>query len=172
MLMQGEAMSEDLRRQVLTYLKTHNVMTLATAGPDGPWAAALFYVNDGFDLYWLSDPDTRHSLDIAHNPQASVAVHEDYRDWRTIQGIQMEGSAELVGTIIQAIRPMRLYVAKYPFLGDLRNPPPALAKAIATTRVYRFTPGRVYFIDNTKGLGHREEVDLTGDRVSDNVSRS
>lgn len=165
-------MSEDLRWQALTYLKTHNVMTLATAGPDGPWAAALFYANDGFDLYWLSDPDTRHSLNIAHTPDVAVAIHEDYRDWRTIQGIQMEGSAEQVGTIIQAIRPMRLYVAKYPFLGDLRNPPPALAKALATTRVYRFTPARVYFIDNTKGLGHREEVDLTGDRVSDSVSRS
>ncbi len=154
-------MSDELRRQVLSYLENHNVMTLATAGPDGPWAAALFYVNDGFDLYWLSDPDTRHSLNIAHNSQVAVAIHEDYRDWRIIQGIQMEGNAELVGTIIQAVRPMRLYVAKYPFLGDLRKPPPALAKALASTRVYRFTPTKAYFIDNAKGLGHRDEVDVS-----------
>jgi len=53
---------------------------------------------------------------------------------------------------------MSLYVAKYPFLGDPLHPPPALAKALASVRVYRFTPTRVYFIDNTKGLGHREEV--------------
>ncbi|MFQ5857262.1 MAG: pyridoxamine 5'-phosphate oxidase family protein [Anaerolineae bacterium] len=155
-------MGETLRQQVLSYLRDHNVMTLATVGPDGPWAAGLFYVNDGFDLYWLSDPDTRHSQDIAHNPQAAVAIHENYQDWRIIQGIQMEGTAELVGTLVQAVRPMRLYVGKYPFLGDLRNPPPALAKALATTRVYRLTPTRVYFIDNTKGLGHRDEVELAG----------
>jgi hypothetical protein len=155
--------SETLRRQALTYLETHNTMTLATVGPDGPWAAGLFYVNDGFDLYWLSDPDTRHSRNIAHNPRVAVAIHEDYRDWRIIQGLQMEGTAQMVGTILQAVRPMRLYVAKYPFLGDPLRPPPALAKALATVRVYRFTPTRAYFIDNTKGLGHREEVELGGD---------
>lgn len=137
-------------------------MTLATVGPDGPWAAGLFYVNDGFDLYWLSDPDTRHSQNIAGNPHVAATIHEDYRDWRTIQGIQMEGTAALVGSIARAVRPMRLYVAKYPFLGDLCNPPPALARALASVRVYRLTPSRLYFIDNRKGLGHREELELAG----------
>ena len=55
---------------------------------------------------------------------------------------------------------MGLDVAKYPFLGDWRNPLPALARALASVRVYRLTPTRVYFIDNSKGLGHREEVKL------------
>lgn len=155
-------MSETLRQQALTYLQKHNTMTLATVGPDGVWAAGIFYVNDGFTLYWLSDPKTRHSQNIAYNPQVAVTVHEDYRDWRVIQGIQMEGQAELVGRIDPLSRPMRLYVEKYPFLGDLRNPPSALTRSLATARVYQFTPTGVYFIDNTRGLGHREEVPLEG----------
>lgn len=161
-------MTDTLRRQVLTYLDNHNVMTLATTGPDGPWAAALFYVNNGFGLYWLSDPNTRHSRNIAHNPQVAIAIHEDYRDWQIIQGIQMEGIAEMVGRPALAGHPMQLYVAKYPFISiaEIHNPKPeirnraALAKALATSRVYRFKPTRVYFIDNTKGLGHRDEVAL------------
>lgn len=153
-------MSAALRQQVLDYLEAHNTMTLATSGPDGPWAAGLFYVNDGFDLYWLSDPDTRHSQNIAHAPQVAVTVHEDYADWRVIQGVQAEGVAEVVGTVFQAGGPMKRYVEKFPFLGDLRSPPPALAKALATTRVYRFTPSRVYFVDNAKGFGHRDELPL------------
>lgn len=155
-------MNQELHQQVLTYLQSHNVMTLATVGPDGPWAAGLFYVNDGFDLYWLSDPDTRHSRNIAYNAQVAATIHEDYRDWRIIQGIQMEGTAEHVGTLAQAVGPMRLYVAKFPFLGDLRHLPSTLASALAAARVYRLTPTRVYFIDNTKGLGHREEVENIG----------
>ncbi len=55
---------------------------------------------------------------------------------------------------------MRLYAAKYPFLRNWRNPPLALAKALGTVRVYRFTPTRVLLIDNTKAFGHREEVSL------------
>ena len=35
------------------------VMTLATGGDQGPWAAALFYVHEGFTLYFLSSPAIR-----------------------------------------------------------------------------------------------------------------
>jgi len=153
-------MESPLRRQVLTYLQAHHTMTLATVGPEGPAAAALFYVNDGFDLYWLSDPHTRHSENIARTRGAAVTIQEDYRDWRMIQGIQMEGTAEQVGPPAEALHPMGLYVAKYPFLENWRTPPPALARALGPARMYRFRPNRVWFVDNAKGLGNREEVPI------------
>lgn len=151
-------MTDERRSPALRYLETHNTLTLATIGPDGPWAAALFYVNDGFSLYWLSDPRARHSRNIARNPHVAVTVNEDYRDWRRIQGVQMEGTAEQVGTIRGAAGPMRLYAAKYPFLKNWREPPLVLAGALRSARVYRFTPTRVLFIDNTRALGHRVEI--------------
>ena len=151
-------MSVEPRSQALKYLETHNTLNLATVGPEGPWAAALFYVHDAFLLYWLSDPSTRHSQNIARNPHAAVTINEDYRDWRLIQGIQMEGTAEQVGTIRDVERPMRLYATKYPFLRNWRDPPLTLAKALGTVRVYQFTPTRALFIDNTREFGHREEV--------------
>ena len=152
-------MSSERRAQALTYLAAHCTLTLATSGPDGPWAAGLFYVNDAFVLYWLSDPGSRHSRNVAQDPRVAVTVHEDYRDWRVIQGIQMEGTAVPVGPIRSAERAARLYAAKYPFLGGLRNPPPALAEALERARVYRFTPAGVWFIDNTRGFGHRAQVE-------------
>lgn len=151
-----------MRPQALDYLATHHTLTVATAGPDGPWAAALFYANDAFVLYWLSDPGSRHSLNIAHNPRVAITIHEDYRDWRMIQGLQMEGTAERLGAPGSAEGPMRIYAAKYPFLRDWRNPPPALAAALDSARVYRFTPSRVLLIDNTRGFGHRDEIDPLG----------
>jgi uncharacterized protein YhbP (UPF0306 family) len=154
----GGAIPVELRAQALGYLKTHNTLTLATVGPEGPWAAALFYVNDAFSLYWLSDPRARHSQNIARHPRVAVTINEDYRDWRLIQGLQMEGTAEEVGTIGEAAGPMRLYAAKYTFLENWQNPPAALAGALRAARVYRFVPVRVLFIDNTKAFGHREEI--------------
>src|SRR5579884_2438627 len=68
-----------LRDRVLAYLRHHNTLTLATWWPDGPWAAALFYVNDGFDLFWLSDPAARHSRNIAQSPRVAVAIREGSR---------------------------------------------------------------------------------------------
>ena len=155
-------MSAAPRPQALEYLAAHNTLTVATTGPNGLWAAAVFYVNDAFVLYWLSDPASRHSQNIARHPDVAVTVHEDYRDWRVIQGMQMEGTAGEIGPIRSAGGAMRLYAAKYPFLSDWRNPPPALAAALDGARVYRFTPRRVFFIDNTRGFGHREEIDPAG----------
>lgn len=153
-------MADLLRAQALRYLETHHTLTVATAGPDGPWAAALFYVNDAFVLYWLSDPSARHSQHIAREPRVAVTIQEDYRDWRLIQGLQMEGRAELLGAIREAEGPMRLYAAKYEFLRGWRDPPPELTGALADARVYRFTPSRVLLVDNTKAFGQREEVPL------------
>ncbi|MDP2744488.1 MAG: pyridoxamine 5'-phosphate oxidase family protein, partial [Dehalococcoidia bacterium] len=42
---------------MLSYLKEHNAMTLATLSEGQPWAAAVFYVHDDrLNLYFLSDP--------------------------------------------------------------------------------------------------------------------
>ena len=54
-----------LRDQATAYVEGHNVMTLATHGPEGVWAAAVFYANDGFTLQFLSAPSSRHSRNIA-----------------------------------------------------------------------------------------------------------
>jgi len=154
----SETPQAELKQTVLAYLRDHNTLTLATTGPDGPWAAAVFYVNDGFDLYFLSEPDTRHSRNVAANPQVSATIHEDYTNWRLIQGIQLEGRCEMIGAPAKGLRAMRLYIEKYPFIDSLAAAP-ELARALAKTRFYRIRPTRLYFIDNTQGFSHREEVD-------------
>ena len=50
------AMALNLPAAAADYLAQHHVMTLATQGGDGPWAAAVFYVRDGDDLIFLSSP--------------------------------------------------------------------------------------------------------------------
>ncbi|MCP4360184.1 MAG: pyridoxamine 5'-phosphate oxidase, partial [Chloroflexi bacterium] len=75
-----------LTERTLAYLRDHNVMTLATNGPEGLWAAAVFYVNVDFRLYFLSSPTTRHSLNIAARPAVAATIQEDYGDWLAIKG--------------------------------------------------------------------------------------
>ena len=55
-------------------------MTIATAKGETPWAASVFYANDGFALYFLSDPDSRHSKEITRNPVVAVTVHDHVPD--------------------------------------------------------------------------------------------
>ena len=103
-------MTPALPQAVAQYLQRHHVMTLATCGVDGPWAAAVFYVNVGPTLYFLSSPSSRHCRHLGHDPRCAAAVQDDTGDWTQVKGIQLEG----------------------------------------------------HFIDNSRGFGQRQTIDLGG----------
>ena len=146
-----------LKQKALTYLQAHNVMTLATSGADGVWAAAVFYVNDQFDLYFLSARHTRHARHIAATPRVAATIQEDYKDWPEIKGIQLSGEVRLLDGEAQE-RAIALYLKKYPFVATSAE----LAPALRRVNWYRLTCNTLYMIDNSLGLGHRDLVIGTG----------
>ena len=143
------------RGRALDYLAAHRVMALATQGPDGPWAAAVFYANDGFNLYFVSSPGSRHSRNLAAQAAVAATVNEDYHDWREIKGIQLEGRVEQVAAA-EEVKVRKLYGEKFPFAAD--SAPAAIAAALAKVRWYRLAAARAYFVDNSAGFGHRDQV--------------
>ena len=148
-----------LRKRVLAYLRAHHVMTLATHGNEGPWAAAVFYANEDFTLYFLSAPKSRHSVNLASSSRIAAAIQEDYADWPQIKGVQLEGVAtQLVADEEKQVR--ALYGEKFPVVGKLSKAPAAIVAAMAKVRWYRIVPERLYFIDNAAGFGHRDEIVL------------
>jgi uncharacterized protein YhbP (UPF0306 family) len=148
----------EVGRRALAYLQSHHVMTLATAGPDGPWAAAVFYASRGFELIFLSAGHTRHAGHLAAQGRAAAAIHEEYREWSAIQGIQLEGGVRrLEGQ--EREEAAALYRRKFPLLDD-----PALAPALARVEWYLLVPEGLYFVDNSRGFGHRDEIDLRAAR--------
>lgn len=147
---------EEIRRQALAYLESHTVMTLATDGPEGLWAAAVFYAQENFDLFFLSAGHTRHGQNLAANPQAAATIQENYDDWPQIQGIQLAGIVRLLdGEKREAA--IALYQEKYPFI---KTAGLKIQTALKRVNWYRLTPQQFYFIDNSKGFGHRDEVEL------------
>ena len=153
-------MENGSRGRALRYLQQHHVVSLATSGSDGPWAAAVFYVSDGLTLYFLSSPTSRHCLNIAQDPHVAATIQEDYSDWAEIKGIQLEGVAHNISGEDEA-RARRLYGKKYPLVGMISQAPSAIVEALARVRWYQLVPQRVYFIDNSAGFGHRDELDLS-----------
>ncbi len=156
-------MSDEAREHILAYLASHNTLTLATERDGKPWANALFYVNDGFTLYFVSDPKTRHADHLKNNPRVAATIQDDHRDWRTIQGVQLEGRCEEITHPIESARALTVYAAKFPFIGDLIRAPKELGAAMAKARFHKVTPTWIRLIDNTRGFGFKEEIDLAED---------
>ena len=155
---------DQLRRDLLDYLAAHNVMTIASCDGNVPWAAAVFYASDEFDLYFFSNPKSRHGGNMTANSIVSAAIHEDYSDWRAIRGIQLEGRAERLRSLKLQARFWEVYLKKFPFVKQFFPAGSAggmLQKKLAGVRLYRIVPQTLYYIDNSRGFGHREMLDLS-----------
>ncbi len=146
----------DVRQEAFAYLDAHQVMTLAVSEAGNVWAAAVFYVNLGPELFFLSAGHTRHARYLAANPWAAATIQEDYVAWRSIKGVQLEGPVRMLAGR-ERKDAMAVYGQKYPFVGRARG---SVATALGAVNWYRLTATKLFFIDNSKGFGHRDEVDL------------
>jgi uncharacterized protein YhbP (UPF0306 family) len=158
--------AKELRETVLAYLAAHNTVSLATVAADGvPWAATVFYVNVGTDLFFLSEPKTRHSQNILAGGRVAGTVNEDYRDWQEIKGLQLEGHAAEVTNKLELARVMMAYLGKYPFVKQFLSPGSLLqgvkiAGKSFEIRLWRLRPERLYYLDNARGFSARQELPL------------
>jgi len=131
-------------------------MTVATADAAGPAAAAVFYVNRGLDLYFLSAPHTRHVRNLLADSRVAITVHEDVATWATIKGLQMSARGrELEPAELAEVQ--RLYAAKFPEVLDPEAASGAIARALLKVHWYELAVNELRFIDNAVGFGHREE---------------
>lgn len=153
-------MSDDTRARIEAFLDANHVMNLATVGEEGAHAASLFYVRRELDLYWTSDPATRHSAHIDRDARVTVTVAPDCDDFRVIRGLQLAGRARRLTAGDEAAVAEALLVERYPFLAQLASGPPKLRAAFESAGFYVFEPASIVFIDNTRGFGHKERLDV------------
>jgi Pyridoxamine 5'-phosphate oxidase len=79
-------------------LDSNLYLTLATADTDGrPWASPVYYATEDHEhFYWVSDPEARHSRNLAARPRASAVVFDSHAPIGTGQAVYMALVAELV----------------------------------------------------------------------------
>lgn len=115
-------------------------------------AHTVGYVSEGVTVYFITDRNSRKVGNLLHQPAVAYTVDENYMDWREIRGIQMEGFSYLVSEPAELERVGRLFMEKFP---QAREIPPNPDWVFVGIR-----PRTAYFLDNTKGFGHRERVEL------------
>ncbi len=72
-------------------------MSLATHDGGGLWVSDLVYIYDeNFNIYWMSDPDVRHSKAILENVQVAGTITISNKSKEPNLGIQFSGMAEKI----------------------------------------------------------------------------
>ena len=94
-------------------------------------------------------------------PRVTATVAPDYADFRLIRGLQIFGTARRLAGVESLATAGRM-VSRYGFLAELAKGPAALRAAFEKAGFYCLEPERITLIDNTKGFGHKETLELTG----------
>ncbi len=150
------------RRLAEDLVRSQTTVTLATARGDVPWAAPVYYVNEGLTLYFFSSPESRHIQESSDGARVAAAIYCPASSWQEIRGVQMSGEIRPVSMGPMALRVFRAYMRKYPFTAHFfetgqRIDFGALLQRFRV-RLYRFEPSLVYYVDNSIRFGFREEV--------------
>ena len=109
-------MNAETAIRIAAFLDANHVVSLATCGLDGPHAANVFYVRDGLALLWVSDPNSRHSTELAVNSRVAATVAPDYFEFANIRGVQISGQAHMIAHAPERANAGAMLHARYPSL--------------------------------------------------------
>lgn len=147
-----------VKQQIKDYLQQANYMQVATVAGGQPWVCTVHFVeDDDMNLYWLSLPSRRHSLEIASHNKIAVTVPIKFD--LPVVGIQAEGIAEVVQEPARIEIVMKKYVEKYDIGQAFYDNFIAGKNQHA---MYRFNPGKYFLFDEVNYPGEgRKAVDFT-----------
>lgn len=138
-----EVRPEQVVARAIEFLDRHHCMSLATDGPQGLWAATVFYVNEGFELHFVTRPNTRHIRNIEACPRVAATINDDRADWQEVAGIQLEGTAGIETDEARRRRALQAFRLRYAFTDQLWIQDPTCRQCL-----YRLEPSRVLFLDH------------------------
>jgi hypothetical protein len=71
-------MTDDSAAKARAIIDANRYMTLGTADASGlPWVSPVWYATvDHRRFYWVSDPDARHSRNLARRPQVAIVIFD------------------------------------------------------------------------------------------------
>ncbi len=95
------------------YLHQAEVMQLATAANNQPWACTVHFVYtpDSYKIYWVSDASRRHSQEVAANPRVAAAIAISTN--QPVIGVQIEGDAVCVTDTAEREVGARLFAKRH-----------------------------------------------------------
>lgn len=147
------------RTLALGILARASDLTLASVRSDGaPHATTVSFASDDLVIYAAIGIDSQKAHNIRQDGRVALTVNAPYRTWSEIQGLSMEGVAEIVSEAGQVQRASELLLARFPqyakVLPDTDTVPwPGMLYV-------RIVPRSLVVLDYTISFGHATHFTL------------
>jgi len=152
-------MKDELEKSIIKYLDTHRHMALATVGEGGgAHISTVSYVNQGLDIYFMTDPSSRKAKNIASCNRIAIAIGEDYLDWDEIRGVHLSGTVEWIKDPTDLIRVQKMFGDKFPQVHKFLKG--TYGVTIDIIPFLKITPKAIDYLDYSKGFNHWDTLEL------------
>lgn len=142
----------DIRQRILEVLQKTHLMSLGVVDEKGPWVAdVVFIFDEDLNIYWMSDPDARHSRAVRENKKAAGSITYSTRSKEPNFGLQIEGAAGQLEGVQFALLVKHLAKRNYP------KPKISDAKKLLDGDCwYKLIPKKIGLIDE-ENFGHERQ---------------
>jgi uncharacterized protein YhbP (UPF0306 family) len=137
---------------------TSKVMSLAVTCNGAAWSAPVYYLFDDKQFYFFSNPKSSH-IQGGEDKMSAASIFKDDDDIKNLEGIQMSGNIIKSKLNRRAIFMAKKYCSHFKIscsTGDILD----FFASKFHASLYRFEPQLVYYMDNSRGFGSREIVEL------------
>ena len=144
-------MNLELRQTIKEVLQSGYLLSLATQDDAGVWVADLIYIlDDDFNIYWMSDPNVRHSKALVMNSVVAISITVSSPGENNL-GLQIEGKA------IKIDGPRFDLALKH--FAKINKPTPSESDDVLDgDSWYKLVPKRIELIDE-KNFGFEKQVE-------------
>jgi uncharacterized protein len=155
---------DELEHIITDYMDGFTTMTVACSRGDKPWAAAVYYARIGFDLVFFSSPSSRHCTALADNPEAAATIQGNYKGWKEIKGLQIEGRVERVVSAADRAAALATFFRRHAFVSEFFSDPLSIgvqtSGKMSRVNLYIFRPRTILYINNEAGFGTRWKLEI------------
>ena len=89
-------MGNNVKQLIEEVLNKGYLMSLASQDDGGVWVSDVIYIyDDELNIYWMSDPEVRHSQAVIKNPRVAGTITVSGKGEDNL-GIQFEGTVEKI----------------------------------------------------------------------------
>ncbi len=139
-------------------IDTSKVMSIAVGNNGKAWSAPVYYLFDNKGFYFFSNPKSRH-IKLSENGLSAASIFQDDANIKNLAGIQMSGVILKSPLNVRSVLVAKKYCAHFKISGNDVDILGFFASKFHAS-LYCFEPQIVYYMDNSKGFGSREEVAL------------
>jgi len=126
------------------YLKDIIHMSIATSQDNKPWISEVHFSYDNeLNLYFISRPSRRHSLEVTENNQIAGNIIKQHTKGEKVRGVYYEGTVEVLEGVTKENPAFASYNQRFD------NDPSILAEQDEENghRWYKITVNRFYLFD-------------------------